>query len=576
MNKKTTRLFTTHVFLITLLVTARQLNAQSPGDWQYASAAGGATSDVARAIATDAIGNSYVTGYFDVSATFSTSTGTISLTAAGGNDIFLAKFDPSGNAVWAKSAGGKGVDQGIGIRIDNNGNSYVTGHFSDTAIFMGGMPVQFISSGSTDIFIAKYDVNGDLVWARKAGGAGADYGNKIAIDGSGNNYVTGYFASDTLVFYNTINDTLYTDGQNDIFITMLDVNGDLQWIASAGGSGNDYGYGIAVNGTGDVYVTGAFLNTAYFYGAATTDSLTALGSNDIFTAKYDTNGDEVWVRQGGSLLTDQGSNITLDASGNCYVTGNLSNNCTFYAPPANINVASNGLGDIFLASYDAMGNIRWAKHAGGSSSDFSSGIDLNASNHCSIAGSIGNGTSIFYGAITNLTLTSAGSSDIFVAEYDTAGNVLCAQQGGGTAFDRAWDLSSDAAGNSYLAGQFSVTATFQSAPSFTLTSAGGSDIFVGKWLSGCNGSTGIVRQDLSFNLYPNPAGSFITLEFNQAFSAEKTKLVISDIMGRELSTYPAQPIKGLLSVDVSSLPRGLYLLRLESDDLKMQQKFVKE
>lgn len=553
-----------HLLALITLFTFSLTNAQVvPGDWAYAVQAGGNTGDVARSIVTDAAGNSYVAGYFDASAFFTGNMNIISITGNGANDVFVAKYDAMGYAQWAVKAGGTMADQGQGIALDGLGNTYVTGGFSDTATFYGSSNIQLISNGGIDAFIAKFDPAGQVLWAKKAGGLGAENGSKIKVDYLGNTYVTGTFTNDTMVFYGPTNDSLFTNGQSDMFIAKFDINGDIVWASKAGGTGNDNGYGLEIDFNGFTYVAGAFLNKAYFYPGSGMDSLTSFGSNDIFLAKYDPNGYLVWVRQGGSSLTDQGSNVALDADGNVYFVGNLNGPCTFYSPLANIPVASNGSSDIFIASYTSAGDIRWAKNAGGSNSDFCSGVVINANNHIAITGSIGAGSAAFYGSVL-VALTSAGSSDIFVAEYDTAGNALCAQSGGGIAFDRGWEVSSDGAGNSYVAGQFNGTATFQSTPSFTLTVGGtGSDAFFGKWLSSCSGTTGIAKNDVSFGMYPNPASNSVTLVSTQELAA----ITITDCLGRVV--LQAKSNNTSEEIDISKFSSGIYFVLARGSNLKL-------
>ncbi len=553
-----------HLLSLITIFTFSLTNAQVvPGDWAYAVQAGGSTSDVARSIVTDAAGNSYVAGYFNDSASFAGNMSMINIPGNGANDIFVAKYDAMGYAQWAVKAGGTMADQGQGIALDGNGNTYVTGGFSDTATFYGSSNIQLISNGGVDAFIAKFDPAGQVLWAKKAGGLGAENGSKIKVDYLGNTYVTGTFTNDTMVFYGPTNDSLFTSGQSDVFIAKFDANGDVVWASKAGGTGNDNGYGLEIDFNGFSYVTGAFLNTAYFYSGSGKDSLVSMGSNDIFLAKYDPNGYLVWVRQGGSSLTDQGSNVALDASGNVYFVGNLNGPCTFYSPLANIPVASNGSSDIFIASYTSSGAIRWAEHAGGSNGDFCSGIVVNANNHLAITGSIGTGSAAFYGSVL-IALTSAGSSDIFVAEYDTAGDALCAQSGGGSAFDRGWEVSSDGAGNSYVAGQFNGTATFQSSPGFTLTVAGtGSDIFVGKWLSSCSGTTGITKNDVSFGMYPNPIVNSVTLVSETELGAITITNCLGEVVLQMQSKHSVQEL------DLGHLAPGVYFVQVKESNIKL-------
>jgi len=163
-----------------------------------------------RGIATDSSGNCYVTGHFQGTATF----GSITLTNSGNHDIFIAKLDPNGNFLWVKRADGGNREYGYGIATDGNGNCYVTGYFEGTATFGS---TTLTSNGGQDIYITKLDSSGNFLWAQKAGGTEWDNGYGIAIDSSGNCYVTGIF-NGTATFGST---TLTSNGGQDIFIAKL-------------------------------------------------------------------------------------------------------------------------------------------------------------------------------------------------------------------------------------------------------------------------------------------------------------------------------------------------------------------
>ena len=180
MKKRIILLFTLCLLFNIVLI------AQAP-DWQWATQAGGTNSDEGYAITIDDAGNSYVTGYFCGTATF----GSYSLTSSGINDIFVAKMDAVGNWLWATNAGGTNYNHGSGITIDEAGYSYVTGDFSGTATF-GSYSLS--SSGGFDIFIAKVDADGNWQWATQAGGSVSDGGKGITMDDTGNSYVTGFFS----------------------------------------------------------------------------------------------------------------------------------------------------------------------------------------------------------------------------------------------------------------------------------------------------------------------------------------------------------------------------------------------
>ncbi|MGH7967019.1 MAG: SBBP repeat-containing protein, partial [Candidatus Binatia bacterium] len=301
---------------ITLLGLVLWLASMSSGHTQtleWVTQAGGPLSDRGSGIAIDSNGNSYVTGDFEGSATFGLGepNQTTLIDSNGLGDIFVAKYDPSGALVWVTQAGGPGIDRGVSIAVDSSGNSYVRGVFRQTATF-GAITLTSID-GSFDIFVAKYDPNGALVWVRQVGGPDIDAGRGIAVDSSGNSYVVGSFLG-TTSFGGIM---LTSAGPGDIFVAKYNSSGTLVWVRQAGGTGLDNGVGIAVDSSGNSYVTGFFEGTASF-GAT---MLTSAGLEDIVVAKYDPNGTLVWARRAGGTLSDESRGIAVDSSGNSYVTG---------------------------------------------------------------------------------------------------------------------------------------------------------------------------------------------------------------------------------------------------------------
>ena len=443
-------------FVLALLtITAlpnKAVYSQAP-EFTWAKRASGTSFDGGAGIATDGSGNSYVTGDFAGLVTF----GAITLTSAGSDDIFVAKYDASGNVLWAKRAGGTSSDGGTGIATDGSGNSYVTGDFAGSATFGA---ITLTSADSNDIFVAKYDALGNVLWAKRAGVTSEDFGHRIATDGSGNSYLTGSFTGSAT--FGAI--TLTSTGSDDIFVAKYDASGNVLWAKRAGGTSFDGGDGIAADRSGSSYVTGNFTGSATF-GAIT---LTSAGSEDIFVAKYDASGNVLWAKRAGGTSSDGGAGIATDRSGSSYVTGIFTGSATLGA----ITLTSAGSNDIFIAKYDASGNVLWAKRAGGTSFAFGFDIATDESGNSYITGSFASSA-----AFDTITLTSAGREDIFVAKYDASGNVLWAKQAGGTSRDSGFGIATDESGNSYITGFFDGLATFGA---ITLTSAGSADIFVAK------------------------------------------------------------------------------------------------
>ena len=384
------------IFLFTLLLMVNMvLIAQAP-DWQWATQAGGIDDDKGEGITIDNAGNTYVTGYFQETATF----GSSSLISSGHEDIFIAKMDASGNWQWVTQAGGVNVDIGRSITIDSAGNTYITGGFRQTATFGSS---SLISSGYGDIFVAKMDAGGNWQWATQAGGVGWDSGVGITIDNAGNTYITGIF-EETAIFGTY---SITSNEVCDIFIAKMDASGNWQWATQAGGVDTDFGQDITVDNAGNTYVTGYFQETATF-GAY---SITSSGSFDIFIAKMDASGNWQWATQAGGVGWDSGVGITIDNAGNTYITGIFEETAIF----GTYSITSNEVYDIFIAKMDAGGNWQWVTQAGGIDVDFGQDITIDNAGNTYVTGCFRQTAT--FGAYS---ITSSGGVDIFVAKLNSS------------------------------------------------------------------------------------------------------------------------------------------------------------
>ena len=323
------------------------------GNWLWAVSAGGPSgqsipTDLCFDVATDAAGNCYISGSYYDSATF----GAFTLDCFGNessDDLFVAKLDPNGNWLWARSAGGTAEDYAHSIYTDSAGNSYVAGSYCGNAAFG---TINLVSTGFYDyeIFAAKLDTNGNWLWASSAGGNNDDWVGAIQGDGSGNCYLTGGFMQNaTFGTTSLISDDFSWD---DIFIAKLDSGGNWLWAKQAGGlSEDDDGYGIAVDNAGNCYVTGSFGLAAEF-GII---PLNASGISDIFVAKLNSSGDWLWAVQAGGPndedYYDTGTGIATNASGFSWVTGCFNGPASFAA----ISLTGFGSYDAFVAKLSPGG-----------------------------------------------------------------------------------------------------------------------------------------------------------------------------------------------------------------------------
>jgi len=319
------------------------------GTFVWAKRMGAASGDAGISIAVDGSDNVYTTGHFRDTVDFDPGPGTFELTSAGGMDIFVLKLDVNGTFVWAKSMGGATNDFAGGSSVAGSGNVHAVGSYTGSVDFdPGAETFNLTSAGGIDIFVSKLDVNGTFVWAKSMGGLSNNVGFSIAVDGSGNVYTTGHFGS-TVDFdpgAGTFN--LTSAGSDDIFVSKLDVSGVFVWTKGMGGAGDERGLSIAVDGSGNVYTTGRFKDTADFDPGAGTLSLTSTGSNDIFVSKLDVSGVFVWTKGMGGAGKDLGGSISVDGSGNVYAMGIFSETADFDPSAETFNLTSAGEFDIFV------------------------------------------------------------------------------------------------------------------------------------------------------------------------------------------------------------------------------------
>jgi len=378
-----------------------------------------------------------------------------------------------GDLVWATAMGGAGGDEGRGIAVDAAGNVYTTGNFQGTADFG---PFSLTSEGFNDTFVAKQAPDGTFLWVRRIGGTSDIRGWGIAVDAAGNVYTTGEFfgTADFDPGLGVFN--LTSAGLVDIFVSKLDANGDFVWAHATGGSAGDSGFGIAVDGAGNVYTTGSFVGTVDFDPGPGTFNLISAGDADIFVSKLDTNGDFVWARAMGGTGMHEGQAIAVDAAGNVFTTGYFQDTVDFDPGLGVFNLTSAGLVDIFVSKLDANGDFVWAHAMVGTGWNVGYGIAVDSAGNAYVTGTF-DGQADF----GPFQLDAGGSSNIHVAKLDPSGNFLWARAMGGTGFNQGLAIAVDAADDVYTTGRFTGTADFDPGPdTYNLTTTGGVEIFVSK------------------------------------------------------------------------------------------------
>jgi len=395
------------------------------------------------AVDVDAAGNSYITGYFEVdSVDFGTTTlynparFNTSIQSSTKYAAFLVKFDPLGNVLWAKSFDNQ-IDaktKGIDVKIDQAGNCYLAGSFfiynsiASAELSLSGISLaMYPGSGLEDVFLIKYNSNGDFQWIRTAGGTSFEEPTSLAIDAIGNVIMAGVFGGNIIEFdANSIltQNNPPNNSRTDFFIAKYTSQGDVISASQSLGGGTVRCEGIATDNEGNCFITGYFnADTLYYNGVELINSDTTSSGgpapleyySDMFIYKINQIGEVLWAKSfglGDGYAIDYAYGITTDSDGNCYITGTFSNEINF----GDINLLSNGNGDVFVTKIDPDGNPLWAQSAGGSSSERGFAIVIDASNNVFISGSYDGGT---FGETLNfgsLQATYFGSNTGFLAK----------------------------------------------------------------------------------------------------------------------------------------------------------------
>ncbi|MEE9269989.1 MAG: SBBP repeat-containing protein [Candidatus Krumholzibacteria bacterium] len=351
---------------------------------------GGPNLDSGSSVGIDADGNVFVTGCVVGAIDF----GGGPLTAAGGVDIFVMKLDANGNYLWSLLFGDVGLDAGYDVAVDTAGDVWLTGFFEGVVDFGGG---PLAAAGDTDVFVAKLTAAGNHVTSQRFGGAHKDRAHRIALDRFNNVLVTGQFGGDLDVEGNF----LINAGGDDGFLVKFDAQGNHLWSRGFGGPLGDISYGLAVDESGNAFVTGYFRDRVSFDGS----TLVSAGALDIFVAKYDSSGTHLWSRRLGGPGGDSGWALAVDADANVVVTGNIQST----ADSSSDSLTPDGAADIFFALYDSEGVHLWSQRFGGVHDDFAFDIVTLAPENVAIVGAFEGGVDLGDGE-----LTSAGLSDIFL------------------------------------------------------------------------------------------------------------------------------------------------------------------
>lgn len=421
------------------------------GAWARGYGSGATVTDMA----VDAAGNTLVTGSYQGTLTVGTD-----VLNSNGTDVFLAKFGPGGQPLWAKSFGGNNTQVAQAVTFDGAGNAIVVGNFLGTINFGGG---NLNSPGCCfeDLFIAKLDADGNYVWAFQFGDGDVERAKEVTVNGSDEIFVTGEYKSSLDFGDGGIADT---GGDFNIFVAKLSAGGAGIWSASFGDGVAQDGEAIAVDGNGDVIVAGDFEGEL----SLGTTTLTAPGDQSMFVAKLSgQNGSPIWASSFGD---DSASAVaaSVDAQGNAFVGGSYRGSIDF----GDGDMTSGNGDDVFVLKFEPGGEVSWWHSYGSSSPQTLGGLAATPAGDAFVAGGFAGDIDLGGG-----TLTSGGGGDVYVGRLLAADGCPQYQAAyGGAGEQSAQALAVNAAGEAFVAGTFTDSIDFGTGP----VTAAATDLFVAK------------------------------------------------------------------------------------------------
>jgi len=354
------------------------------GNWQWTKTWGGTNNDNGNSVAVDSYGNIYITGSYFGPVDFNPAGGGTQPSHGFYEDVFLSKFNSSGDWQWTKTWGGAYGDDGVSVAVDNSGNIYVTGVFQDIVEFNPDGGDSQSSNGLADVFLSKFSSGGNWQWSKTWGGIYQDKGSSVAADNSGNIYVSGFF-EDTVEFNPDGGGAQASNGLEDVFLSKFISSGNWQWTKTWGGTIDDYGNSVFADNSGNIYVAGNFMDTVEF----NPDGGGSQSANgtwcDVFLSKFNSSGNWQWSKIWGDTDDDHGYSVSLDNSGSIYVTGYFMGTVEFN-PAGGGTQSSHGEEDVFLSKFNSSGIWQWSKIWGGIFEDIGCSVTVDSVNNAYVTG----------------------------------------------------------------------------------------------------------------------------------------------------------------------------------------------
>jgi hypothetical protein len=440
---------------------------------------GGSSLDYCTATGVDAVNNVYITGYTLSTSSIATA-GAYQSVLSGSYDVYLAKFDPSGNRLWATYYGGNSFEQAFGMYVSPAGIIYICGDtFSTSGVATAAAHQTTYGGGIDDAILVKFDSAGQLKWATYYGGNMHDIALGVTEDAAGNVILAGHTESAAAIATAGSWNSTFMGGY-DVFVAKFDSTGVRQWGTYYGELDVEEAFSVVCDPPGNIYVTG-FTTSANDIATPSGFQTGYSGQQDAFVAKFNPSGSTLlYGTYYGGPGNDQGTCIRLSSTGNIIITGNTTSTVGIAAPGAwqpSIGSADDG----FLVRFNAAGARIWGTYFGGDDVDYIGGFVLDGNENIVFAGSTLSTTQIATAAAYQPAIGIINNYDAYLERFDLSGIREVGSYYGGTANDHGRAITMDGTGKFYICGETQSVGIMASPAAFDTTWSGSDDAFLAKF-----------------------------------------------------------------------------------------------
>jgi hypothetical protein len=497
-------------------------------------------------------------------------TGTYQTTINGIGDIYIAKFNPSGDLIWATYFGGSGGDGLTQLELNQGGDIWIAGGSSSTdgLASANAFQTEFAGGSSTgDGFIARLTASGQLLWSTYFGAGSDDYINGLAIDSDDNAYIGGQTLSNAGLSTSAVHQVSYGGGTGDGFVAKFNGDGDRLWCSYYGGSAYDKITDVCASNDGNVFLIGMTTSTSGISTSGSNQPNYAGGMYDVFIAKFDGNGSRIWGTYYGGNDVEGANCATIDSNNNIFIVGSTEspNNIATADGDDSMYPGNNFIVD-YIAKFSDSGTKIYGSYLQGVSL-FDLSVDVN--NYVYTIGIFVVGTSL---------MTSGAWQSEYMGEYDgnfgifdNDGHIVYGSYFGDTGYDSFGGIDVDSQGNIYISGSTTSTENIATSGAHDETLGGDGDGLIAKF-SPFITSVGNLDYSSGINIFPNPSSQFINLV--NLPSNESCEISIYNSLG-ELTLFQEELIDNKYVLDISALPSGLYHIRIKLPNAIYESQVVK-